>query len=69
MAAISLKNLFFLFRIKSPTGQRSPFRHLADAECKECDTRMSRIVLFSFSANEKTSSRLVAARRGKKGRL
>lgn len=37
MAAISLKNLFFLFRIKSPTGQRSPFRHLADAECKECD--------------------------------
>ena len=32
-------------------------------------TRMSRIVLFSFSANEKTSSRLVAARRGKKGRL
>ena len=31
--------------------------------------RMSRIVLFSFSVIEKTSSRLVAARGGKKGRF
>ena len=31
--------------------------------------RMSRMVLFSFSVIEKTSSRLVAARGGKKGRF
>ena len=31
--------------------------------------RMSRIVLFSFSVIEKTSSRLVGAREGKKGRF
>ena len=31
--------------------------------------RMSKIVLFSFSVIEKTSSRLVAAREGKKGRF
>jgi hypothetical protein len=30
---------------------------------------MSKIVLFSFSVIEKTSSRLVAARGGKKGRF
>ena len=37
MAAISLKNQFFLFRLKDPDGQRSPFRHLLDAERGERD--------------------------------
>lgn len=37
MAAISLKNQFFLFRLKDPDGQRSPFRHLVDPDRGEFD--------------------------------
>ena len=37
MAAISLKNQFFLFRLKDPDSQHSPFRHLVDPKRKEYD--------------------------------